>query len=55
MRDTCIKEGFMDIFDFAIKMEEDGEEYYRELSTKADTIGLKKILNWLARLMQLCQ
>ena len=38
----------MDIFDFALKMEKDGEKYYRELSEKTDVEGLKTILTMLA-------
>jgi rubrerythrin len=38
----------MDIFEYAMKMEKDGEKYYRELSEKVNHPGLKSILNMLA-------
>jgi rubrerythrin len=38
----------MDIFDFALKMELDGEKYYRELAAKAKYDDLKKVLIGLA-------
>jgi len=38
----------MNIFDFAMQMEQDGETYYRELAKKCPTPGLKRILNMLA-------
>lgn len=38
----------MDIFEFAKKMELDGEGYYRELADKVGNPGLKHILNMLA-------
>ena len=38
----------MDIFEFAMQMEKDGEAYYRELSTKTPNRGIKKILITLA-------
>jgi rubrerythrin len=39
----------MNIFDFAMTMEKDGESYYRELAKKCnDKEGLRKILNMLA-------
>jgi rubrerythrin len=38
----------MNIFDFAMKMEKDGENYYRELAAKNKIQGLEKILNMLA-------
>ena len=38
----------MDIYTFAMQMEKDGEEYYRELSTKCKNEGLKKIFTMLA-------
>jgi len=38
----------MNIFDYAMKMEKDGENYYRELSKKVKNKGLKKIFNMLA-------
>lgn len=38
----------MDIYTFAMQMEKDGEEYYRELGTKCKNEGLKKIFTMLA-------
>ena len=38
----------MDIYEFAMKMEEDGESYYRELATKTVDNGLKNIFTMLA-------
>ncbi|MFW6129156.1 MAG: ferritin-like domain-containing protein [Candidatus Aminicenantaceae bacterium] len=38
----------MNIFDYAMKMEKDGEKYYRDLSEKVNNTGLKSILNMLA-------
>ncbi len=38
----------MNIFEFAMQMEKDGESYYRELAGKAPNEGLKNILNMLA-------
>jgi rubrerythrin len=38
----------MDIYDFAMKMEKDGEAYYRELAGKTVNKGLRSILNMLA-------
>jgi len=38
----------MDIYQFAMKMEKDGENYYRELSEKTNQEGLKSILTLLA-------
>ena len=38
----------MDIFEFGIKMEKDGEAYYRELAGRCDDTGLKTILGMLA-------
>ena len=38
----------MNIFDYAMQMEQDGEAYYRELASKCHVQGLKKILNMLA-------
>ncbi len=38
----------MDIYEFAMKMEKDGESYYRELATKTANRGLKNILIMLA-------
>ena len=34
----------MDIFEFAMQMEKDGESYYREIAAKVDNKGVKKIL-----------
>lgn len=38
----------MDIFEFAMKMEKDGEQFYRDLAGKCKISGLKRILNLLA-------
>ena len=38
----------MNIYDFAIKLEKDGEEYYRELGVKSKHEGLQYIFNLLA-------
>jgi len=38
----------MNIFDFAMQMEKDGESYYRELAKKSNNKGLESILNMLA-------
>ena len=38
----------MDIFDYAMQMEKDGEAYYRELAEKCGDKGLAKILTMLA-------
>ena len=38
----------MDIYDYAMKMERDGEAYYRELAEKTGNTGLKNILAMLA-------
>lgn len=38
----------MDIYDYAMEMEKDGETYYRELAEKTQNKGLKNILTMLA-------
>lgn len=38
----------MDIFDFAMKMEKDGEQYYRELASKSKNKGVTNILTMMA-------
>jgi len=38
----------MDIFEFAMQMEKDGESYYREISAGINSKGIKKILSILA-------
>ncbi|MEW5815090.1 MAG: ferritin family protein [Spirochaetota bacterium] len=38
----------MDIFDFAMQMEEDGKNFYLDLSRKTRDKGIHKILNLLA-------
>lgn len=38
----------MNIFDYAMKMEKDGEKYYHDLADKCQIPGLKKILTMLA-------
>jgi len=43
------KEVHMDVFEFAMKMEKDGEGYYRELAKKSSTPGLSNIFTMLAK------
>lgn len=38
----------MDIFEFAIQMERDGQDFYQELAAKTNHKGLKSILTMLA-------
>ena len=38
----------MDAFDYAMKMEKDGEQYYRELAQKSPDKGMARILTMLA-------
>lgn len=38
----------MNVYDYAMKVEKDGEEYYRELASKSPNEGLKKVFNILA-------
>lgn len=38
----------MDIFEFGMKMEKDGENYYREIAAKSADKGMKTILTLLA-------
>lgn len=38
----------MDIFDFALKMEKDGEDFYRKIAAKTNNKGLQKIVTMLA-------
>ncbi|MBN1974534.1 MAG: ferritin family protein [Sedimentisphaerales bacterium] len=38
----------MDIFEYALKMEKDGESFYRELAAKVNNKGLQLILTMLA-------
>ncbi len=38
----------MDIYEYAMKMEKDGESYYRELATKTVNRGLRNIFTMLA-------
>jgi len=38
----------MDIYDYAMQMEKDGENYYRDLAQKTTNAGLKRILTMLA-------
>lgn len=38
----------MDIYTFAMQMEQDGEKYYRELMNACKTAGLKQIFSFLA-------
>ena len=38
----------MNIFDFAMKMEQDGKAYYEKLAAETDIVGLKNIFTSLA-------
>jgi rubrerythrin len=38
----------MSIFEFAMKMEQDGEKFYRDLAGKTTNAGLKQIFTYLA-------
>lgn len=38
----------MNIFEYAMQMEKDGEKYYRELASKCHAPGFERILNWMA-------
>jgi rubrerythrin len=38
----------MNVYDYAVKMEEDTERFYRDLAVKTSDEGLKNILNMLA-------
>ncbi len=38
----------MDVFEFAMQMEKDGEKYYREMMLISKTVGLQKIFGLLA-------
>lgn len=38
----------MDMYDYAMKMERDGEKFYRDMAEKVDNKGVKKILTMLA-------
>ncbi len=38
----------MNIFEYALKMEKDGEEYYRQLAEKAENTGIKRIFERMA-------
>ena len=38
----------MNIYEFAMQMEKDGETFYRNLASKVSNLGLKNILNMLA-------
>ncbi len=38
----------MDVYDYAMKMEKDGENYYRDLAVKTGNKGLKHILTMMA-------
>ncbi len=38
----------MNVFEFAMQMEKDGEDYYRQLASAADNSGLKTILTMMA-------
>jgi len=38
----------MNVYEYAMKVEKEGEQYYKELADKTDDIGLKSILTMLA-------
>jgi len=38
----------MNVYEYAMKVEKDGELYYRDLASKTNDVGLKSILNMLA-------
>ncbi|MFT5701507.1 MAG: rubrerythrin [Desulforhopalus sp.] len=38
----------MNVFEFAMQMEKDGEAFYREIAKKTKNVGLQKIFNTLA-------
>jgi len=38
----------MDIFEYALQMEKDGEDYYHEIADKTGNRGLKDVMNMLA-------
>ena len=38
----------MDIFDYALQMEKDGESFYREIAQKTSNEGLQKVLTMLS-------
>ena len=38
----------MDMYDYAIQIEREGESYYRHLQKETNNQGLKKIFGWLA-------
>ena len=38
----------MNVFEFAMQMEKDGEAFYREIANKTNNAGLQKIFNTLA-------
>lgn len=38
----------MDVYDYALKMEKDGEEFYREIAAKTSDEGLRAIVTMLA-------
>ncbi|ASC93138.1 ferritin-like domain-containing protein [Sulfurospirillum diekertiae] len=38
----------MNIYEYAMNVEKDGERYYRELASKTDNVGVKSILTMLA-------
>ena len=42
------QEARMDIYEYAMQMEKDGEAYYRDLAGKTSHQGLKSILGMLA-------
>lgn len=43
-----LKGDTMNIYDYAMKVEKDGEAYYRELAEKSTDVGLKRVFTMLA-------
>jgi rubrerythrin len=41
-------ERVMNVFEYAMQMEKDGEAYYRDLAKKTENAGLKSVLKYLA-------
>ena len=38
----------MTIFDYAMEIEKEGENYYRDLAKRSENVGIIKIMSWLA-------
>lgn len=41
-------EAIMNIFDYAMEIEKEGENYYRDLAKRSENVGIIKIMSWLA-------